>query len=103
MPRDLEREVKDLRNWMARCFQETMLTRELRPAVLLAVISLHLIVRKARRARDPAKQRELIHEFDRGRTVIREFIDRAFRESGLSPGSIRSTKEGFSNQDQRAA
>ena len=103
MDRDMEREVKDLRNRMAQCFRETSLALELRPAVFLALISLHLIARKARRARDPAKQRELIREFDQGRTVIREFIDRALKESGLSPGSIQSTKEGFSNQDQRAA
>ena len=103
MPRDLEREVVVLRNRMAQCFRETSLALELRPAVFLAVLGLHLTVNDIHKARDPAKRQELIREFDRGRTVIREFIDRALKESGLSPGSIQSTKEGFSNQDQRAA
>ncbi len=103
MDRDLEEELKDLRNRMTQCFQETMLARELRSAILLAVISLHLIVRERQRARDPTKQRELIREFDQGRAVLRKAIDRAFKESGVQPRPAQPAWKEKPNEDQRAA
>jgi len=98
MPRDLEREVVVLRNSMAQCFRETLLARELRPTVLLAVLDLHLTLRDIHRARDPAQRQALTREFDQGQEAVRKLIDRAYQEP-----KERTTKSQSLNPDQRAA
>jgi len=98
MPRDLEREVVVLRNSMAQCFRETLLARELRPTLLLAVVGLHLTLGNIHRARDPTQRRALTKELDRGRVAVRKLIDRAYQETK----SRLSQPQPF-NRDQRAA
>lgn len=98
MPRDLDREIKILRNRMTDCFQETLLARDLRPAVFLAVLGLHLTLDRLSRARDPAKRLALIQEFDRGQAAVRRILDRAYRETKIRPPQLQRN-----HQDQRAA
>lgn len=103
MPRDLDKEIRRLKAKTSNCFKKTNLALRYRPTLLLALLGLQLNLREIHKARDPSKRVALIREFDRAKTVIHDFLDKAFLETGsrtIPPQFIRTHHR---KADQRAA
>lgn len=81
MPRDYYREAVFVRNEVSACFKETLLGRDHRPTLLLAVLNLHLLAQDIKKARDPTKRRNQIREFDRGKSAVKSIVRRVYRET----------------------
>ena len=103
MSRDLEKEVKQLRIRTCQCFRETNLALRLRPTLVLALLGLHLSLREIHKARDPAKRGALIQEFDQAKTVIQNFLDRAYPQTGSQTSPPQTIRTDQNQEDQRAA
>ena len=81
MPRDYWQEAVFIRDEVAACFRETLLGRDHRPILILAVMNLHLLAQDIKKARDPTKRRNQIREFDRGKSAVKSIIRRAYNET----------------------
>ena len=103
MSRDLEKEIRQLRIRTSKCLKETNLALRHRPTLILALLGLQLNLRDIHKARDPAKRGALIKEFDQAKTVIQNFLDRGFQQTGNRSNPPQTIRPNQNQEDQQAA
>jgi len=74
MTRDLENEVKELRQDIGFGFQRTRPTENFCAHLILATVQLGLIANRFKKSQSLTERRKLIHEYDRQKKTIQKGI-----------------------------
>ena len=69
---NIQKEVQELREEVMQCFRITLPDKQFGARMLLALVWLHMIVKRIERSRDLNEKRELIKEFSRSKKVIKK-------------------------------
>ena len=81
MTRDLESEVKELRRDLGFGFQITRPTENFCAHMILATVQLSLIADRYKKSQSVTERRKLMHEYDRGKEIVRKGIQMLFERA----------------------
>jgi len=87
MPRDLKREVRQIREELTACMVETMPSKEFGATILTAMVGLHVIEARIRKTQNLEERRQLIDEFNSGKNIIEKGIRALGRTRSGNPNS----------------
>ena len=83
--RDLEKELRFLREEVMHCFSQTLPAKEFAAAMVLALTWLHVILKRRERTRDLNERRCLNDEFDHGKRAVEKGLRALKRSSRREP------------------
>ena len=81
MTRDLESEVKELRQDLGFGFQITRPTENFCAHMILATVQQSLIADRYKKSQSVTERRKLMHEYDRGKEIVRKGIQMLYESA----------------------
>jgi len=81
MSRDLQKEVRTLRENLIACFKETKITDQSFTDLFLSMVWLHVLLDQEGKTKNSKERRRMIHEFKRRKKDLRKRIQDAYERT----------------------